>query len=58
MSKYVVFSGSTTGKYGPEIIPYLDTVSATFKGLWVVPFSVRTTSPLVWFDLHESLMHF
>ena len=28
LSKYGVISGPTTGKYGPEITPYLDTFHA------------------------------
>ena len=28
VSKYGVFSGPSTGKYGPEKTPYLDTVHA------------------------------
>ena len=30
MSKYGVISGPNTGKYGPEITPYLD----TFHAVW------------------------
>ena len=30
MSKYVVFSGPNTGKYGPQKTPYLDTFHAVY----------------------------
>ena len=30
VSKYGVISGPITGKYGPEITPYLDTFRAAF----------------------------
>ena len=31
VSKYGVISGPNTGKYGPEITPYLDTFHAVVK---------------------------
>ena len=30
MSKYGVLSGPNTGKYGPEITPYLETFNAVY----------------------------
>ena len=47
VSKYEVFSGPNTGKYGPETTPYLDTFHQVedIDAKWVNPLS---TNPTKW----------
>ena len=58
VSKYGVIAGPNTGKYGPEITPYLDTFHAVVTKIGIMSHGHFDNSKQKWIYSHEYIFPF